>query len=307
MTARLIFLISLAVAAAVSIPVVGLFAGIVVALTTGNPWPQRTKTASTWILQASVVLLGFSMDLFSIARAGRDGAVAAFVGITLTLLVGRAVGRLLRVPETTSWLISIGTAICGGSAIAACAPALRATDDEVAASTGTVFVLNAVALVTFPTLGTWLALSDRDFGMLAALAIHDTSSVVGAASAFSPAALEVATTVKLARALFILPLPVLLVAFVVKSHPQTTTKKPWFVIAFVLAATIATFVPVVGAWGPSLAVVGQHGLSVALFGIGAGLSAKALRAIGPRPLVQGLLLWGLVIVTTVAALRLGWL
>jgi uncharacterized integral membrane protein (TIGR00698 family) len=295
----------LAAAAAAATPVLGLCAGVVVALTTGNPWPQRTKTASTWILQTSVVLLGFSMDLFSIARAGRDGAVAAIVGITLTLLLGRAVGRLLRVPETTSWLISIGTAICGGSAIAACAPTLRATDDEVAASTGTVFVLNAVALVTFPTLGTWLALSDRDFGMLAALAIHDTSSVVGAASAFSPAALEVATTVKLARALCILPLPVLLVAFVVPNHATTTTKKPWFVIAFVLAAMLATFVPMIGAWGPSLAAVGKHGLSIALFGIGAGLSAKTLRAIGPRPLVQGVILWAIVIGGTVAALRLG--
>lgn len=307
MTARLVFFALLATSAALPTPALGLIAGVAAALTTGNPWPQQTKVASTWLLQASVVLLGFSMDLFSIWRAGRDGAVGAIVGISCTLLLGRGLGRLLRVPSSTSWLLSIGTAICGGSAIAACAPVLRASDDEVAASTGTVFVLNAVALVTFPALGMWLALSDRDFGMLAALAIHDTSSVVGAASAYSPAALEVATTVKLARALFIVPLPVLLVAFVVPNPEKTTTKKPWFVVGFVLAAALATCVPAVNDAGASLALVGKHGLSVALFGVGAGLSKKTMRAVGVRPFVQGVVLWVVVIVATVAALRLGWL
>jgi len=302
--ARALFVLLLVGAAASPMPAVGLVLGVGVALTFGSPWPKQGKEWSTRALQASVVLLGFAMDLFSVLRAGRDGAIAAIVGITATLLLGRALGRLLQVPSTTSWLVSIGTAICGGSAIAACAPVLGAKDDEMAASTGTVFVLNAVALFTFPTLGLWLGLDDRAFGMLAALAIHDTSSVVGAASAFSPAALEVATTVKLARALFILPMPLLLVALT-KQQGQGAAKKPWFVFLFLGAAGLSTFVPAVHAVGPLLATIGKHGLSVALFLIGTGLSRKTLQAVGPRPMVQGVILWAVVIVGTVAALRLG--
>jgi len=274
------------------------------ALLLQSPWPKEGKQLATYALQASVVLLGFAMDLFAVLRAGRDGALAAIVGITLTLMLGFALGRLLKVPETTSWLVSVGTAICGGSAIAACAPVLGAKDDEMAASTGTVFVLNAIALFTFPTLGLWLGLDDRAFGMLAALAIHDTSSVVGAASAFSPGALEVATTVKLARALFILPMPFLLVALT-RRQGQGAAKKPWFVFLFLGAAALATFVPVIHDVGPDLARVGKHGLSLSLFFIGTGLSKKTLKAVGPRPLVQGVVLWAVVIVGTVAALKAG--
>jgi uncharacterized integral membrane protein (TIGR00698 family) len=276
------------------------------ALTLENPWPKQGKQAATWVLQASVVLLGFGMDLFSVLRAGREGAVAAIISITLTLLLGRALGSLLKVPSTTSWLVSIGTAICGGSAIAACAPVLSAKDEEMSAATGTVFLLNAVALFTFPTLGHWLGLSDSQFGMFAALAIHDTSSVVGAASAFSPAALEVATTVKLARALFILPMPFLLV-LVTKKQGSGAAKKPWFVLVFLAAAAAATFVPVIHDVGQGLAGLGKHGLSLALFFIGTGLTKKTLVAVGPRPLVQGVVLWAIVIVGTIGALQLGWL
>lgn len=285
-------------------PAVGLVLGVGFALFLQSPWPKEGKQSATSVLQASVVLLGFAMDLFSVLRAGRDGAVAAVVGITLTLALGYALGRLLRVPETTSWLVSVGTAICGGSAIAACAPVLGAKDDEMAASTGTVFVLNALALFSFPTLGLWLGLDDRAFGMLAALAIHDTSSVVGAASAFSPAALEVATTVKLARALFILPMPFLLV-MLTRRQGQGAAKKPWFVLLFLGAAALSTFVPVIHDIGPHLARVGKHGLSLALFFIGTGLSRKTLKAVGPRPLVQGVILWAVVIVGTVLALKAG--
>ena len=301
---RVVFVLCALGALASPMPAVGLVLGVVLALTIGSPWPTEGKQLSTYVLQGSVVLLGFAMDLFSVMRAGRDGVVAAVVGITLTLLLGRLLGRLLQVPSTTSWLVSVGTAICGGSAIAACGPVLGAQDDEMAAATGTVFVLNAVALFTFPTLGLWLGLDDRAFGMLAALAIHDTSSVVGAASAFSPGALEVATMVKLARALFILPMPFLLVALT-KRQGQGAAKKPWFVILFLGAAALATFVPVIHDVGPHLARVGKHGLSLALFFIGTGLTAKTLKAVGPRPLVQGLVLWAVVIVATIAALKAG--
>ena len=301
---RVLFVLGAVGSLASPMPAVGLLVGVAFALTLENPWPKQGKQASTWVLQASVVLLGFGMDLFSVLRAGREGAVAAIISITLTLLLGRALGGLLKVPSTTSWLVSIGTAICGGSAIAACAPVLSAKDEEMSAATGTVFLLNAVALFTFPTLGHWLGLSDSQFGMFAALAIHDTSSVVGAASAFSPAALEVATTVKLARALFILPMPFLLV-LVTKKQGSGAAKKPWFVLVFLAAAAAATFVPVIHDVGHGLAGLGKHGLSLALFFIGTGLTKKTLVAVGPRPLVQGVVLWAIVIAGTIGALELG--
>jgi uncharacterized integral membrane protein (TIGR00698 family) len=303
---RVLFVLGAVASLASPMPAVGLVVGVAFALTLANPWTKQTKQLSTWVLQASVVLLGFAMDLFSVLQAGREGAVAAIVSITLTLLLGMALGTVLRVPSTTSWLVSIGTAICGGSAIAACAPVLSARDDEMSAATGTIFLLNAVALFTFPTLGHWLGLDDHQFGLLAALAIHDTSSVVGAASAFSPAALEVATTVKLARALFILPMPFLLV-LVSRKQGSGAAKKPWFVLVFLAAAAAATFVPVIHDVGHGLASLGKHGLSLALFFIGTGLTRKTLVAVGPRPLVQGVVLWAVVIVGTVSALRLGWL
>ena len=150
---RVLFVLGAVGSLASPMPAVGLVVGVAFALTLANPWVKQTKQLSTWVLQASVVLLGFAMDLFSVLQAGREGAVAAIVSITLTLLLGMALGTVLRVPSTTSWLVSIGTAICGGSAIAACAPVLSARDDEMSAATGTVFLLNAVALFTFPTSG----------------------------------------------------------------------------------------------------------------------------------------------------------
>lgn len=310
--ARVAFVLCAIGVLASPMPAVGLVVGVAFALLLENPYAAHTKKLSPWVLQASVVLLGFAMDLFSVLRAGRDGALAAVIGITLTLVLGRALGSLLKVPSTTSWLVSVGTAICGGSAIAACAPVLGAKDEEMSASAGTVFLLNAVALFLFPTLGHMLSLSDREFGMLAALAIHDTSSVVGAASAYSPAALEVATTVKLARALFILPLPFLLVwltrherADAQGDGKTSATKKPWFVLAFLGAAALSTFVPVVHDLGPHLARGGKHGLSLALFLIGVGLSRKTLKAVGARPLVQGVVLWLVVTAGTLGALALG--
>jgi uncharacterized integral membrane protein (TIGR00698 family) len=306
--ARALFVVGALGVLASPMPAVGLVAGVAFAMAFENPFAAQTKRFSPWVLQASVVLLGFGMDLFSVLRAGRDGALAAVVGITLTLVLGRGLGVLLKVPSTTSWLVSVGTAICGGSAIAACAPVLGARDEELSASAGTVFLLNAIALFAFPTLGHMLSLSDREFGMLAALAIHDTSSVVGAASAYSPAALEIATTVKLARALFILPLPFLLVWLTRDQHAgahRSAVKKPWFVLVFLGAAALATFVPLVHDVGPALARGGKHGLSLALFLIGVGLSKKTLKAVGPRPLVQGVVLWLVVIGGTLGALALG--
>ncbi len=286
-------------------PAFGLVFGVVCALTLKNPYAAHTKKIATTALMTSVVLLGFGMNLLAVLRAGRDGFLAAAVGITLTLTVGWLLARAFAVPHTTGWLISIGTAICGGSAIAACAPVLGANDEEMAASTGTVFVLNAVALLTFPTVGHALALSDHQFGMLAALAIHDTSSVVGAASAYSKPALDLAVTVKLARALFILPLPLVLMA-THKRSGGSRAPKPWFVLLFLTAAALVSALPALRPLGHTLATVGKHGLGLALFAVGLGLSAKTLRAVGPRPLLLGVVLWLLVTAGTLTAVRAGW-
>ena len=301
---RVLFVVGAVGALAASQPAVGLIVGVALALLLGNPFPKQTKALAMWVLQVSVVLLGFHMDLFAVLRAGLDGALAALVGITLALILGRALGRLLAVPSTTSWLLSVGTAICGGSAIAACAPVLGAKDEEMSAAAGTVFLLNGIALFTFPPLGHAMGLDDHQFGMLAALAIHDTSSVVGAASTWSPDALRLATTVKLARALFILPLPFLL-TWLSRAEGQGAAKKPWFVLFFLAAAALATFVPAVHAVGDELSLLGNHGLSLALFFVGAGLTRKTLAAVGGRPFAQGVLLWLIVITGTLLAVRFG--
>jgi uncharacterized integral membrane protein (TIGR00698 family) len=287
-------------------PVVGLVTGIVVAAVMQRrqlAMPKQVKQMTTWVLQASVVLLGFGMNIHHVLQAAREGVVAATIGIGLTLVVGTWLGRLLQVPRTTTWLIAIGTAICGGSAIAACAPVLGAKDEELSASMGIVFALNAIALVVFVPLGHALSLSDHQFGVLAALAIHDTSSVVGAASAYSAAALQVAVTIKLARALFILPMPLLLM--MITKGARTTPTKPWFVLLFICAAALVSWWPAMADVGQHLAWLGKQGLVVALFGVGLGLSTKALRSIGIRPLVMAVLLWLLVIVTTLTALLQG--
>jgi len=235
------------------------------------------------------------MDLQEIIRVGKAGFLYTALGIAATLLLGWLLGRTLRVESNASYLISTGTAICGGSAIAAVAPVLRATEEQIAISLSTVFVLNSIALWLFPPIGAHLHLSQAQFGLWAALAIHDTSSVVGAAAKYGMAALAIATTVKLARALWIVP--VTLSAAIIKKN-KAKIPWPWFIAFFCLAAVLNTYVRAGGSLYAMLFKLGRIGLTVTLFLIGAGVSRQTIRQVGFRPLLQGTVLWLIVATLT---------
>jgi uncharacterized integral membrane protein (TIGR00698 family) len=284
-------------------PPLALALGLAHALTVGNPFPGIAGKPTKYLLQASVVLLGFGMNLKDVYRAGRQGILFTIATIAGTLVLGYFVGRLLAVREKTSTLISSGTAICGGSAIAAVGPAIGAEADELSVSLATVFVLNSVALFLFPVIGHAAGMSQDQFGIFAAIAIHDTSSVVGAAAAYGADALSVATTVKLARALWIAPVALLFMYIYRRRGTETAAKIafPWFILLFVLATAVRSYTP--PNFPPSvfesIVNLARAGMTVTLFFIGASLSWATLRNVGVRPLVQGLVLW---LVITVAAL-----
>ena len=272
----------------------GLLAGLALALIVGNPYLPHTRKVVPKLLAAAVVGLGAGMDLRAVARAGLAGVGYTAASIAVCLALGWFLARAFRVAGATGLLISVGTAICGGSAIAAVVPVIRAREEEASVALGTVFVLNAVALFLFPWVGHARGLSDSQFGLWAAVAIHDTSSVVGAAVSYGAQAVEVATPVKLARALWIVPLT-LGIAF---WHRRTTgegplgkPKRPWFILGFLVAAAAATYVP--GLWEPGqlAARVARQVLVLTLFLIGANLTPQALRTVGWRPFAQGLCLW----------------
>jgi len=277
--------------------------GLIVAFTFGNPYPEVTAKAAKYLLQFSVVLLGFGMNLTAVYNAGKDGVLFTIVTIFGTLILGHFVGKLFNVNRKTSDLISSGTAICGGSAIAAVAPVIDADADEISVSLGTVFILNSIALFAFPLIGHSLDLSQNQFGIWAAIAIHDTSSVVGASAAYGPEAMAIATTVKLARALWIAPVALI---FLLIYQNQDADKKakiaiPWFILLFLLATMVRTYAPsfVLPSIFDSLVNLAKAGMTVTLFLIGASLSRTTLKKVGVRPLIQGVILW---IVISVAAL-----
>ncbi|HZD33375.1 MAG TPA: putative sulfate exporter family transporter [Candidatus Angelobacter sp.] len=285
-------------------PPAALLAGLFFGAIASHPYPGESRQISKYLLQAAVVGLGFGMNLHQVLRAGSSGFVYTALGIAFALTVGTVLGKLAAVHPRASFLISTGTAICGGSAIAAVGPVVGATEDEMSVSLGTIFLLNSVALLTFPLIGTALQLSQSQFGLWAALAIHDTSSVVGACAKYGAAALAVGTTVKLARALWIVPITV---AAAVKTGSKTRIQWPWFILLFCLAAMLNTYflegLPVY----QFLSKAGKLMLIFTLFLIGATLSPAALRKVGPRPLVQGVLLWIVVGVTSLLAIRAGWI
>jgi uncharacterized integral membrane protein (TIGR00698 family) len=231
------------------------------------------------------------------------------VGIAGTLLAGAALGRLLAVRQATGILVAVGTAICGGSAIAAAAPAIGADDDETSAALGIVFLLNATALLLFPPIGHRLGLSEHAFGLWAALAIHDTSSVVGAAATYGPGALTIATTTKLARALWIVPVTLALGAWSArrKDAPRgpIRAKRPWFILGFLATAAAVSFVPALQPAGRLVAAAAQRMLVLTLFLLGLGLSREAVARVGARPFVLGLLLWFLAAAATLGAIHAG--
>jgi len=244
------------------------------------------------------------MNLQEVIHAGRSGFVYTAASITFALTLGWALGKLLKVKRGTSFLISAGTAICGGSAIAAMAPITEAGEEEIAVSLGTVFVLNSIALLTFPAIGILLHMSQTQFGLWSALAIHDTSSVVGATAKFGALALAVGTTVKLARALWIVPISM---GTAVARKSSARVQWPWFILLFCLAAVANTYLHAFQPAYPVLKHMGVIGLTATLFLIGTGLSMKTLREVGVRPLLQGVLLWIVVAVGSLSLIRCGWI
>jgi uncharacterized integral membrane protein (TIGR00698 family) len=250
------------------------------------------------------VALGFGMNLHEVLKAGRSGFVYTALGISFALVVGLALGKILQVRGNSSFLITAGTAICGGSAIAAVAPIVEADEHEIAVSLGTVFILNSVALLIFPPIGSAIHLSQSQFGLWAALAIHDTSSVVGAATKYGTQALIIGTTVKLARALWIMPLALATAAV---KHHRSRIQFPWFILFFLLAAVLNTYVRTLTQITPSFFKLGRLGLTATLFLIGSGVSRGTLREVGWRPLLQGGLLWLAVGVTSLYFIRAGFI
>jgi uncharacterized integral membrane protein (TIGR00698 family) len=303
MNTKNIFFVGLVVAASglISTPW-ALLAGLIYGLTFAHPYPADTKKLSAFLLQASIVALGFGMNLHQVEHAGRSGFFYTAVSISFAMLLGLSLGYLFKVPRTASLLISAGTAICGGSAIAAVGPVLNAGEEEMAVSLGTVFVLNSVALFLFPAIGYTLHLTQSQFGLWSALAIHDTSSVVGATAKYGAQALMIGTTIKLTRALWIVPLA-FVVAMLRKS--KTRIKWPWFILLFCLAAVAGTYLHVFDPLYPRLWTLGKIGLSVTLYLIGTGISKATLKQVGVRPLVQGILLWAIVAVTSLTLIRFG--
>ncbi|WP_224982109.1 YeiH family protein [Geomonas agri] len=278
---------------------VALALGIAYALVFGNPWLTRTARLSKITLQLSVVGLGFGLEIGEVLQTGRANLLYTIVGISCTLAVGYLLGKLFGTGSNTSILISAGTAICGGSAIAAMAPVIDAKDDETAVALGTVFTLNAIALLVFPLIGHLLGLPQGVFGTWAGLAIHDTSSVVGAASAYGVQALKVGTTVKLARAIWITPV---VLGFALLRGSRERISIPLFIIGFLLAATIRTALPAYGPQWDHVAALATHCLKISLFLVGLGLSREVFRRVGLRPMLQGVTLWVAVSCVTLAAL-----
>ena len=313
-TAKMIFFAGIIVAASGLIsPPIALISGLVFGFAVQHPYADDSRRLSRLLLQASVVGLGFGMNLSEVVRAGRNGFLYTAISITVATIAGVLLGRLFRVSKKASFLITMGTAICGGSAIAALAPVMQADDDEIAVSMGTVFALNSVALLLFPFVGHHYNLTQTQFGLWAALAIHDTSSVVGAAAKYGQQALAIGTTVKLARALWIVPVS-LATALVIRRTGKLESgarrariQWPWFILLFCVAAAMNSFFPAMHPLFSVLSRLGKNGLVVTLFLIGTGLSRKTLQQVGARPMLQGVLLWILIGTAALLAIRIGWI
>ena len=274
----------------VSAPV-ALLLGILSAQWPGNPFGAYNKKLTTILLQVAIVALGFGLNFTSALKAGSNGFVFTIISIASTIVGGLMLGFLFKSGFKTSFLVSSGTAICGGSAIAAVAPVVNADENQISISLGIVFILNAIALFVFPPIGKAFEMTGDQFGMWAAIAIHDTSSVVGAASKFGNNSLEVATTVKLARALWIIPL-VLVTALIFRSKGKI--KFPYFILGFVVAMMAGTYITSIKEFSGIIYSSGRSILNVCLFLIGSGLSYSRLKSIGYRPLLQGIVLWLLI-------------
>jgi uncharacterized integral membrane protein (TIGR00698 family) len=280
-------------------PAIALLMGLIIAQFTGHPYLHLNHKATHLLLQFSVVGLGFGMNVHTAMQAGKEGVLFTIASITGTLVFGYLMGKWLNIEKKTSYLISAGTAICGGSAIAAISPIIKAEEKQISVALGCVFILNSIALFIFPVIGHHFNLSQTQFGLWCAIAIHDTSSVVGAASKYGTHALEVATTVKLARALWIVPVS-FMSAFIFKNKSKKISI-PYFIGLFILAMVANTYLPVVKLISPYMVTIAKMGLTLTLFLIGAGLSRKILVSVGFKPLLQGVALWAAISITALYA------
>ena len=270
-------------------PAIALFLGLAFALIFKNPYPKFNKKTSKYLLQASVVGLGFGMNVTESLKSGGDGMLFTIASVIGVMVLGVVIGKWLHLNKKASYLIASGTAICGGSAIAAVGPIVKANEHEMAVSLGVVFILNAIALFIFPAIGHYFELSEVQFGTWAAIAIHDTSSVVGAGEAYGPIALQTATLVKLTRALWIIPLAI--VTMFIFRDKTSKISIPWFIFMFILAMVINTYCNLPQQLTSSLLWIAKKGLVLTLFLIGTSLSLSTIKAVGIKPLILAVALW----------------
>lgn len=273
-----------------------LLVGIILAQLMEHPFLATSQKLTHILLKASVVGLGFGMNAIQAVATGEKGFLFTVFSIAITILLGIFIGKRLNVEKKTSYLISSGTAICGGSAIAAISPIIKSDEKQVSTALGIVFILNSIALFTFPMIGHSLKLTQYQFGVWAAIAIHDTSSVVGAAAQYGNVALQTATTIKLERSLWIVP--VSLLTLVIFKNKSGKVKFPYFIIFFIFAMLINTFIPKVHSFATIVVYVAKSGLKISLFLIGTGLSGKQLKLVGLRPFIQGVMVWVFISVLT---------
>ena len=305
MTQKILFILGFLFALSpLASPPVALAVGLMFGLTFAHPFLEHSQKFSKTLLKICVVGLGFGMNLQEVLKVGRSGFFYTALSIAFTLSVGWLLGKLLKVGRTDSYLISVGTAICGGSAIAAVGPVAGANDDEMSVSLGTIFILNSVALIVFPLIGTWLHLSQEQFGLWSALAIHDTSSVVGAGAKYGAVALAVGTTVKLARALWIVPVTLSTAAI---KRSGAKIKYPWFIGLFVIAAVVNTYLNFGEPVYKMLYDLAGIGLTVTLYLIGSQISRETIKKVGIRPLAQGLILWIIISVLSLGLILYGYI
>ncbi|MCT3646952.1 putative sulfate exporter family transporter [Elizabethkingia anophelis] len=270
-------------------PPLALILGFVVSFFIGHPYIKHNSFAAKYLLQFSVVGLGFGMNLTEAIKVGKEGLIFTVASIFFTLIVGLIIGRYLKINKSTSTLISGGTAICGGSAIAALAPVINAKDEDISVAMACIFILNALALLIFPVIGHQLNMSQDQFGLWSAIAIHDTSSVIGSAQKYGEEALKIATTVKLERALWIIPVSILL--SVLNKGSMKKIKIPYFILGFIGAILLAYYFPQIRPFGEIMVFTAKKALNITLFLIASGLSISSIKKVGVKPLVQGVLLW----------------
>ena len=313
--AKAVFMVGLAACLIpITPPWAALLLGIAIALTLGNPFSKQSKNGSKILLQVCVVLLGFSMDLGTVLKAGSQGILFALASITCVFLIGWWLQRFLKLRPIAGLLVSTGTAICGGSAIAAMSTVTDADQEDVSVAVGTVFILNAIALLIFPPLGRHFGLTQEQFGTWAGIAIHDVASVVGAGKAYGPVALDVGTAVKLSRVLYLIPITLGAAWWIRRTHAKHDDEQfdqgrsaatfPYFIIGFVLASVLRTYIPALADNAAQIKTVASVGLACALFLIGSGITRKTLQQVGVRPLILGVILWVFISVASFAVIRL---